>query len=487
MRVLSILRLTCLGLLTLAACTSTEEELVDAGTQPDDAGEVADAGTPDSGEPAACPALGQELQQGTGPTRRGDSAAAYDPACERVFMFFGDAAEPQNCNPAAAQFLGDGYTYDFRTGTWAAIEVQGEQRPLDRVRPSGAWDTTRNLFYVFGGRWRNGTAGAYTYLNDVWAFDPESRSWSVLWPLDQPGAPLPRMNTVMVYDEVGDRLLVFAGGRASGATFAVDSQTWAFDLDTKTWSQIAQGGSQPTPRLFHVSALDTKRNRLWVFGGGGVDSFTTADDFFNDLWSLDLATETWSKVPDAPTCRNDAACGGAPCVNGTCNTPATRIKGGLVYDEAGDRLVLFGGHDGTDLGNENDLWTFSIEGGSWSRVTAGDELNPVACTTDADCPSTRTCDTFRGICEQFGFCDFASDFATFDPMSPERRESQVFVGGGARAFMYGGRTDCGLVNDSWLLDYGTMQWMELTPTFSGLTCWRSGRQDCAEPDARKCG
>lgn len=486
MRARLLLPLTSLGLLGLAACTSAEEPS-DAGVTPDDAGEVADAGTVDSGLPAPCPALGEVLQSGTAPTRRGDGAFAYDTGCERVFMFFGDAAEPQMCNPAAAQFLGDGYTYDARSGTWAQIEVQGEARPLDRVRASGAWDPTRNRFYLYGGRWRNGTQGAYTYLDDVWAFDPETRTWTALWPQGQAGGPVPRMNTVAVYDQVGDRLLVFAGGRASGVEFAVDSQTWAFDLEARTWSQIARGGTQPTPRLFHMGALDTKRNRLWVFGGGGRDSFTSAADFYNDLWWLDLATESWSKVPEAPSCRNDAACGGAPCVNGTCNTPATRIKGAMVYDEGRDQLVLFGGHDATDLGNENDLWTFGIEGGAWRREKVGDELNPVPCTNDDDCPSTRTCDQLAGTCEQFGFCDFAADFATFDPTSPERRESHVFVGGGDKVFMYGGRTDCGLVNDTWQLDLGTLQWLELTPSFSGLTCYRSGRQDCGEPTARKCG
>lgn len=472
-------------LLLLTAC-SGEDELPDGGDGTTvDAGMV-DSGPVDSGVPETCPPLGEVLQEGTAPTRRGDSAAGYDPECQRLFMFFGDAAEPQMCSPAPAMFLGDGYTYDVRLGTWAEIDVQGSERPLDRVRPSGAWDTSRGRFLVFGGRWRNGTSGPYTYLNDVWAFDPETRTWSELSPRDAPGAPVPRMNTIVVYDEVGDRLLVFAGGRTSGIEFAVDSETWAFELGTNTWRQIAEGGDQPDPRLFHMGALDTKRNRLWIFGGGGRDSFTSFEAFFRDLWFLDLATETWTQIPEANVCRRDVNCGGAPCIDGLCNTPSRRIKGAMVYDEVRDQLVLFGGHDATALGNDNDLWTFDIDSGSWRREKVGDEFNPIECNTDDDCPSTRTCGT-GGICEQFGFCDFAADFATYDPDSPERRESHLFVSAQDKVLMYGGRTDCGLVNDTWYLDLTTGEWVELTPSFSGLTCWRAGRQDCADPDARKCG
>lgn len=475
-----------LGLAAALACSSEVDAPSDGGAGTPDAGDV----TPevDAGMVSGCPPLGNVLQAGTAPTKRGDGAAAYDGTCDRLFLFFGDAAEPRMCNPAAADFLGDGYTYDLATGQWAEIELAGGPTPMERVRPSGAWDSSRGRALVFGGRWRNGTSGPYTYLNDLWSFDPETRTWTELSPLDAPGAPSPRMNTIMVYDEVGDRVIVFAGGFTSGIEFNVDNETWAFDLSTNSWTEIAQGGIRPEPRLFHHAAFDTARNRLWIFGGGGRDSFTTADAIMNDTWSLDLATETWSQVPEAMTCTRDVNCGpGGACVDGVCNTPSARFKGAMVYDEGRDQLVLFGGHDATQLGNDNDLWTFDIANNRWSRVTAGDELNLVPCASNDECPSTRTCNVAFGFCEQFGFCDFAADFATFDPNSPERRESHLFVAAGNQAIMYGGRTDCGLVNDTWSLDLETMSWEELTPAFSGLTCYRSGRQDCDDPDARKCG
>lgn len=469
-----------MGIAVFAAPACSDDRTGDdAGNNPPaDSGVTADSGQPDSGDapdsgeqpdtgagpscPAVgviadpnppqtedCTALGPELQAGTAPERRGDMASAIDKRCGRAIIFYGDRAEPVQCGPVASQFLSDGYAFDLDTGVWTEIEVQGGNAPLRRARAAAAWDETSNRFIMFGGRYRPGTSGAYTFLKDLWAFDPSTRTWEELSPQNSPNGPGGRMNSAIAIDHANNRVLVFGGGQISAdfMSFVVDSQTWAFDLGTRMWSQIGSN-SPPPPRLFHAVTFDRMRERFYVFGGGGPNSFSDASEFYNDVWYLDLAMDRWVRAAN--------------------NTgPDARIRPEIEYDAARDQLVMFAGHDNTDTGLRNDLWTFNLETFEWSEIKAGDTLNQ----------------------PQRGFCDFPGNFTTPDLCSPERREAHTFEIFGNRAFMFGGRTDCGLASDTWLLRLDTMEWSRVVNSFTGMTCYRLGLSavECEAPDSRICG
>jgi hypothetical protein len=430
----NLMTLLFAGAIAVAAGCTTERE-----TDEDGSGGGAGAGGGGGGTPDHCTdLLGAELPAGTAPQERGDMAAAYDPVCKRVFMFFGDAAIPEMCNPAASAFLGDSYVYDTVAGIWTTIDVQGAAAPLPRARSRAVWDENGNRFIMFGGRHREGTTGPYTFLNDVWAFDPATRSWTELSPHGAGGAPLGRMNHTMVADPENDRVIVHAGGQTDFTAFQVDNETWSFDLATNTWTQIGLDNPPPA-RIFHQAALDRAGNRMIVFSGGDEGAFQ--GPFLIDTWSLDLATDTWTSLQSPAT-------------------PPARIKGEMVWDEPNNRMIMFAGHDATDLGNTNDLWTFDLATNEWTLVTWGDQLDEPA----------------------RGFCDFPAHFTTLDPNSPERRESHLFVSTGDKAIMYGGRTDCGLAKDTWELDYATLTWTMKNDSPVGITCLRTGSPTCLEND-----
>ena len=138
--------------------------------------------------------------------------------------------------------------------------------------------------------------------------------------------------------------------------------------------------------------------------------------------------------------------------------------------EGRNRLVLFGGHDDTALGNNNDIWTFDLAAQSWTRAPGGDAFNAPACMPAGECM----------------MCNFPSDFTIFDAASPERRESQLFAILGDSAIMYGGRTDCGLAKDTWSLDLGSLTWTQHNESPLGMTCFRSGSLNCEMAGARMC-
>ena len=402
-------------------------------------GAGAGGGTGGSGNlPERCSqVLGAELPPGTAPQERGDMVTAYDAECQRVYMLFGDGALPENCGPAASQFLSDAYVYDVINGIWSSIDGVGAG-PLPRARARAAWDDARKQVIVFGGRHRDGTVGPYTFLNDVWAFDPATKAWTELSPMGATTGPSGRMNHTMHADPARDRVLVHAGGTTDFDTFPCDNETWAFNLADNTWTQI--GMTNPPPqRIFHAAAVDETNGFLVRFGGGDENAFL--GPFFSGTWALDLNTDTWTQLSST-------------------NVPPARIKGEMVWDGERNRMVLFAGHDDTDLGNTNDLWTLDLGTGQWTQHTAGDTINQPA----------------------NGFCDFPADFTFLDETSPERRESHLFVNGGNKALMYGGRTDCGLAKDTWELDYATLTWTMKNDSPVGITCLRTGSPTCVQND-----
>jgi uncharacterized membrane protein len=49
---------------------------------------------------------------------------------------------------------------------------------------------------------------------------------------------------------------------------------------------------------------------------------------------------------------------------------------------------------------------------------------------------------------------------------------------GALQGFFGGKTDCGNVNDLWSFDPATDAWTNVERAFSGESCLRSGKQGC---------
>jgi hypothetical protein len=176
-----------------------------------------------------------------------------------------------------------------------------------------------------------------------------------------------------------------------------------------------------------------------IFGGAGDNPFT--GPFFNDVWSLDVDTETWMQLQPA----------GA--------APKTRIRPMAAMDADHNRMLLFGGHDSSDLGERNDLWALELEPLRWVKLREGDTQNSHANAA----------------------CDFPPDFTTPDLESPERRESAFFgVDASSKTFvLYGGKTDCGNIGDVWTLNADASAWQRTLSSFVGESCARSGRQNCS--------
>ena len=416
--------------------SSVDTSLEDASSAPDtvtDTVETPDTVTEDVG-PSCPPVDGQR------PSRRSEHAGIYDPVDDRIIFYGGSFAIPENCSFAVAHtFETEIWSYDGACDHWREVTDAG-LGPAGRNRHMSTYDSKRHQMVLFGGRYRAGTSGSYTLYDDVWAFDLATETWAEV--TTSGIGPSARVNGSMVYDSTMDRLLLFGGNQEpSGMSYDSLNDLWELDLTTGAWKVLQTTGPTPSPRLFTTAVWDDARQWFVLFGGADNDAFFNTATYFNDLFTLDFsgAVPGWQSM-NAP---------GAAVPDG-------RFWSSMVQDKARDRYIVFGGHDALSMGNRNDLWAFYPESWAWQELDQADTWNK-----DAN-----------------GFCDFPPDFTNVDFEAPERRNAAVFVAGADSAWLTGGKTDCGAVDDLMRLDLESATWEDVTTATVGVSCLRKGGLNC---------
>src|SRR5688572_27174040 len=101
--------------------------------------------------------------------------------------------------------------------------------------------------------------------------------------------PQARRNGVAVYDPIDHRIIIFGGTGLSGLL----NDTWAFNLNTLSWTPLNTIGAAPDPRLGHDAVYDPVGQQMVVWAG------QQGSRFFNDTWTLNLRTLEWRNVSPA--------------------------------------------------------------------------------------------------------------------------------------------------------------------------------------------
>jgi hypothetical protein len=180
------------------------------------------------------------------------------------------------------------------------------------------------------------SAGTFTY-------DPATDQFEQM----APGGPSRWLGGRMSYDAESDRSILFGG---YGNPYS--DETWAYDVDTDTWTQM-NPPSNPPPRNFHVMAYDPGGDRVIMFGGG-IGTAT-----YDDTWAYDFNTDTWTDL--------------APSTN-----PGPHDFSAMVYDPAGRRMILFGGTVGDRGEPLGDTWAFDYGTNTWSDLAPVSAPSPRA-------------------------------------------------------------------------------------------------------------
>jgi methionine-rich copper-binding protein CopC len=251
-----------------------------------------------------------------------------------------------------------------------------------------AYDVQSDRIILFGGTQKNAVLSAET-----WAYDVDGDAWTNMRPAASPGA---RRDHSMVYDPRHDRVILY-GGFMDGNVIKDD--TWTYDFDNNTWTLVT-ASPKPPERYMHAAAFDSGSVRMVVFGGS---SLTGGYKTWAETWTFDLENRSWKNAtsgsgPSARTyhtmsydARHDRIvlfggnAGGNAADDGTWvydndaggweeKKPASRPEGrdrhSSAYDEAGNRVVVFGGYAGQKGRESNTTWALDLSAGVWENVTS---------------------------------------------------------------------------------------------------------------------
>ncbi|MCX5747120.1 MAG: hypothetical protein NT062_32010 [Proteobacteria bacterium] len=240
------------------------------------------------------------------PGVRVGAASAYDPAHDRLLIFGG--------GPDFSATTADTLAWNGIDWVTLAPTIHPTPRQFARAASHGT-----NQIVLFGGRSTNGIT-----FGDTWTWD------GTTWTATDVVGPPARSAHVMVYDPRRKVIVVFGGNSGNG----ILDDTW--EWDGVAWTEVITA-VHPSKRELAAATYDPVRQKIVLVGGREGPTLT-------DTWTYD---GTWEDVTTTP----------APLVVGA----------GLAFDDVGQRVLLFGGFDTSDLGTSG-TWAWS--GTAWTALAA---------------------------------------------------------------------------------------------------------------------
>lgn len=224
---------------------------------------------------------------------------------------------------------------------------------LNQIKPTGAleepsarighemiYDPVGERVLLFGGSiWEN---NRYTFYNELWSYT--EGGWNMI---DVPGEkPEGRFNIPMVY--LPDHHQIFLFGGFSNRDRIGD--TWTYDITDNTWTHVTTETSPPR-RSDAAIAYDMEHEVVVMFGGYGLN-----DEILDDTWVFDFSEINWvEKTPE--------------------NQPLTQYGGHMIYDLVNGKLLMYPGHwnirsGGTTQshGYGDEIWVYDYDEDNWTEL-----------------------------------------------------------------------------------------------------------------------
>jgi hypothetical protein len=100
----------------------------------------------------------------------------------------------------------------------------------------------------------------------------------------------------MVYQPGTDRTILF-GGHSPGDVYFSD-ETWAYDYNTNTWTQLTPT-THPSGWRLHSMVYDEAADKMVLFGG--IAGNWLKEDISDELWIFDPVLDEWSQLTPGTT------------------------------------------------------------------------------------------------------------------------------------------------------------------------------------------
>ncbi|MHA1201119.1 MAG: Kelch repeat-containing protein [Candidatus Heimdallarchaeaceae archaeon] len=224
------------------------------------------------------------------PRLRGGHALAYDSESDIVIMFGGGLGKDYNPYGGETGY-NDTWAYDYNTNTWT--NMTPSISPLGRGYSILIYDSESDKMVLFGG-YHSPTSSAYydptgeVYQRETWTYDYNTNIWENVTPSTSPD---PRLGTDMAYDSESDRILL-VGGYTHLDTTSMEDETWSFDLNSETWTQMNPDTSFAIRA--HSMAYDSESDKIVLFGGTNSTQLTP---YNAETWVYDFNADEWTLMP----------------------------------------------------------------------------------------------------------------------------------------------------------------------------------------------
>lgn len=323
-----------------------------------------DTGETDTWEYDLTTGIWTRIESSVAPSRRGGHAMAYDPARQRIVLTGGGYL---------GQRSDQVWEYDTVTNQWS----QTVSLPQARVGHSMAYDTQRGMLVLYGGI-SGGAAGERSVLER----SASSATWSSRESDPNPGA---QVGYAMAFDESHSRTVLIGGGTTT-------MTVWEWDGVTGTWEQRTVPGAAPSTRANPAVVYDSQRAKIlmirgenfrdtWEYDGGETPTWTLRGNTANGT-GLDEHAAAYDSERARVLVHGGLLNNATPArvllewdpnsnvwsTAWSLPSPGPRELFGFAYDEAGQRVILYGGGLVTRAGVTQRIGSavFALDGGQWS-------------------------------------------------------------------------------------------------------------------------
>ncbi len=364
--------------------------------------------------------LGVWHQQHITPPARYKHTMAYDSVNNKIVLFGG-------WDPSGRD--DETWVYDLACDTWT--QMNPSLKPSARIEHSMAYDSTNNKIVLFGG-----VKTGYVRDDETWVYDVASDTWTKMNPITKPSA---RTAHAMTYDSVNNKVVLFGGDDGTK-----NDETWVYDVAIDTWTQM-NPTTKPLPRYRHAMAYDSANNKIVLFGGSDDSSR------FDETWVYDVVSDTWTQMNPE-------------------RKPSARDKHAMTCDLMNNKIMLFGGEDSS--GRDDDTWIYDMTSDTWT------EMNSVTVPL-ARFHHAMAYDSVNNKIVLFGGYDGSYNNETWiydaaldtwtlmnPPVKPSARchHAMAYDSANSRVVLFGGVDSNGRDDETWVYDTAGGIWTKMYPS-----------------------